>query len=78
MAIATLRPREGRQNLAHGASRGSRVRPLPPQPPPPRSGGRGNKGGVGAILPRALTLGYCLPPLPGLVRLTPRITGTGV
>ena len=48
---------------------GSPARPLPPAPSPRRAG-EGEQKGVGAVLPRALALGYYLPPLPGLVRPT--------
>jgi hypothetical protein len=74
MVKRILEPRQGRQNVAHGESRGSPVRPLPPSPLPRRAG-EGEEKGVGAALPRACALGYYLPPLPGLVGLTSRITG---
>ena len=48
-----LKPRQGRQNLAHGVSRGARARPPPPSPP----AGEGELKGVGATLPRACALG---------------------
>ena len=44
IATATLKPRQGRRNLACGVSRGSRV---PSLPPPPPGGGGGQKGGGG-------------------------------
>jgi hypothetical protein len=64
---------------------GSRVRPLPPAPCRRGDRGRGNKRGWGPLFPGLLiegigtgfAVGYYLPPLPGLVRLTSRITGTG-
>ena len=66
-----------RHEFSHGlVSRG--VASAAPSPCPlPRSAGGGDKKGVGAVFPRALALGYYLPPLLGLVRLAPRITATG-
>ena len=56
---------DGRQRVAHGASRGSREPTLTPVPSPvPRE--RGAEGGVRAIEPRAYALGYSMPTLTGL------------
>ncbi len=50
MSTANFKPRQGRQNLAHGASRGLRARPLPPSPLPRRAG-EGEQKGVGRFYP---------------------------
>jgi hypothetical protein len=76
MARSTPKPLQGRQKVAHGASRGSPMRPLPPGPLPRRAG-EGEVKGVRGALPRACALCYFLPPLPGLARLIPRIIRTG-
>ena len=65
-----LKPRQGRQNLAHGVSRGSQVRPLSPTPPPPGGGG-GKEGGGGrsaqGFRPRLLS---CAPTGGGATYIT--------
>ena len=66
IAIATLKPRQGWQKLAHGVSR---EYPNPPSPPAPLPLGRerGAEGRVRAVPPRAYALGYFLTPLTGLL-----------
>ena len=56
---------DGRNNVAHGVSRGSSGPPSPPSPLPPARE-RGAEGGVRAHSPRACALGYSISPLPGL------------
>jgi len=56
MAVTALKPRQGRQNLAHGVSRGTRARPFLPLPLPRRAG-EGEQKGVGVVPPRAYALG---------------------
>ena len=56
---------DGRQRLAHGASRGLRDPTLTPVPSPARRE-RGAEGRVRAVKPRACALGYSMPPLTGL------------
>ena len=85
IAMVTLKPRQGRQKLAQGPARRDGVASSAPSPCPlPRRAREGGKGGWGPISPglpiesigTGFALGYYLPPLPGLVRLTSRITRT--
>jgi len=55
----------GRQNIAHGVSRGLARLTLTPVPSPARRE-RGAEGGVRAMEPRVCALGYSMPPLTGL------------
>ena len=59
---------DGRQPVAHGASRGPAAHALTPVPSPARRerGVRQPMDGVRAIQPRAHALGYSMSPLPGL------------
>ncbi len=57
--------RQGRQNVAHGVSRGSAWAPSPPSPLP-LARERGAEGGVRAVQPRAYALGHMMSPLTGL------------
>ena len=58
IAMVTLKPREGRQNLVRQPT-DRECRPFPC--PLPRRAGEGGQKGVGAIFPRAFALGYYLP-----------------
>ena len=62
IASSAPQPRQGRQNVAHGASRGVTRAALSPLPPSPGLRGRGNKRGWGPFFPGLRPgLGYSAP-----------------
>ena len=69
--VKEVSPRSGRNNVAHGASRGSGGPPSPPSPLPPTRE-RGAEGGVRDVQPRACAVGYTISPLPGLPKALPQ------
>jgi len=62
LTTSLMKPRQGRQNIAHGVSRGTKDTPSLPCPLP-RSGGGGGERGWGLCYPRAHALGYILSTL---------------
>jgi hypothetical protein len=72
LLVTTKKPRQGRQNMAHGVSRGLKAHPLP-LPPPPLGRGRGIEGEGGVAIPGLTPWAtFYRPSGPGARRSEPR------